>query len=172
MAGRKRKAEADEGDGRAKKKVVTPSDRITLSMQTAGPRRAVFNTAELLEAILLFVPMKAVFACQRMYVANVPYTVHGDILEWSVKRTSKLVSMSYTPDFYDLYQVYHDLTLGEVVDLFVQEAQHAAEYAMWGNVHSLGEDIGMVGRQKGRRAILHALQIWVANKDVVTNERH
>lgn len=40
--------------------------RITRSMKTDGPRQAVFNTAELLEAILLEIPMKQLFPIRRV----------------------------------------------------------------------------------------------------------
>ena len=40
--------------------------RITRTMTTDGPRQAVFNTAELLEQILLSLPAKKVFICQRV----------------------------------------------------------------------------------------------------------
>ncbi|TKA72678.1 hypothetical protein B0A55_06286 [Friedmanniomyces simplex] len=40
--------------------------RITLTMTTDGPRQAVFNTAELLENILLHMPAKSVIGAQRV----------------------------------------------------------------------------------------------------------
>ena len=42
------------------------SMRITRNMKTDGPRQAVFNTAELLEAILLQIPTKQLFTIRRV----------------------------------------------------------------------------------------------------------
>ncbi|TKA58976.1 hypothetical protein B0A55_10563 [Friedmanniomyces simplex] len=81
MAARERKAHEEEGapsprkrkDGveRRKKKpcaatTATIGMRITLTMTTDRPCQAVFNTAELLENILLHMPAKSVFGAQRV----------------------------------------------------------------------------------------------------------
>ncbi|KAI7281629.1 hypothetical protein KC345_g4052 [Hortaea werneckii] len=66
MAPKKRKAEADHGS-RKKQATETPSTRrITRGMTTDAARRAVFETAELLENIVMQLPPRKIFVIQRV----------------------------------------------------------------------------------------------------------
>ncbi|KAK4570248.1 hypothetical protein LTR86_002328 [Recurvomyces mirabilis] len=68
MAGRKRQAESGEGDDKARKqrKVIPKPTRVTRGMTVDAPRKAVFNTSELLESILEYLPTKVLFVTQRV----------------------------------------------------------------------------------------------------------
>ncbi|KAK3679420.1 hypothetical protein LTR78_000981 [Recurvomyces mirabilis] len=68
MAGRKRQAESVESDDKARKqrKVIPKPTRITRGMTIDAPRKAVFNTSELLESILQYLPTKVLFVTQRV----------------------------------------------------------------------------------------------------------
>ncbi|GAB1742729.1 hypothetical protein NU219Hw_g8441t1 [Hortaea werneckii] len=66
MAPKKRKAEVDHGS-RKKQAAETPtSRRITRGMTTDAARRAVFETAELLENIFIQLPPRKIFVIQRV----------------------------------------------------------------------------------------------------------
>ncbi|KAI7595153.1 hypothetical protein KC343_g15577 [Hortaea werneckii] len=66
MAPKKRKAEVDHGS-RKKQATETPSTRrITRGMTTDAARRAVFDTAELLENIIMQLPPRKIFVIQRV----------------------------------------------------------------------------------------------------------
>ncbi|RMY70973.1 hypothetical protein D0862_14669 [Hortaea werneckii] len=66
MAPKKRKAEVDHGS-RKKQAAETPtSRRITRGMTTDAARRAVFETAELLENIFVQLPPRKIFVIQRV----------------------------------------------------------------------------------------------------------
>ncbi|KAK5696908.1 hypothetical protein LTR17_024196 [Elasticomyces elasticus] len=68
MAPHKRKAKG-EPDGSKKKQAPATSAasrRITRTMTTDGPRHAVFATAELIENILMYAPVRSTFAIQRV----------------------------------------------------------------------------------------------------------
>ncbi|KAK3679418.1 hypothetical protein LTR78_000979 [Recurvomyces mirabilis] len=108
---------------------------------------------------------------KQTYVVNIPHSIRVVTLEWFLKGESKFWNLSYAPDS---LKDTNDLTLGEVIEAFLDNDQHARKttgYAMWGHAPTLGEEIRMIGTQEGRQAMFHALHIRVSIESTETLEK-